>query len=517
MSYRKKHKEQKENAKKITKLIKENNNYKKRLKDAYTPEEKEMLWNLIIKNIDEILEKEPDNEIAIGEKIKGYIYLQQIENAEILSKELLERNPENIIALNYLSKIERSKGNLEKEKEYLERMIELSSEEKEQKATMRLARVNLILDGTKNEERLYGNSLKDGMTINDEEQKKYAEERMDEKIFFTIEEQEDYINQKYKEFIEGKIQKKQLTEIIEELKKYPEQTTSMLFIVDLYSKMTGKYESSIDKLEQYKAKNKLSENEIDSVNEEIKKYSTILSFNEKQEQVENEEKIERDKKIKEQRVYSKFILEKIKKGKIKREELPEIVEKLENYPDKARSIFLITKIYEIVEGRSPALKMLAKYTMLEDLSDYERRIIADMQNTINDKMKYESSTTERLKGIYLKKQKKDEQKERSYKRKIQKETVIKYIEEGKSIEQIEKLLAKNNDVMTTTAIRKIRDKYAQENENIKERILQVRVTANELLEAGYNSNQVYNFIGYEISLKEIKQIENEKDDTELSH
>lgn len=511
------YKEQKENEKRITKLIRENNNNKRRLEDVYSPEKKEKLWKLIIKNLDEILDMEPDNEIAIGEKIKGYIYLHEIDNAEELSKKLLEKNPRNMIALNYLAKIQRSKGNFEKEREYLEKMIELSSEEEQQNATIRLARVNSILEGSKSENNSYEKLLKEGNQISDEEQKKYAEEIENARSFFTREEQEDYINQKYKEFIEGKVQKKQLVEIIEELKKYPEQTTSMLFIVDLYSKMTGKYESSIEKLEQYKVKNKLSENEINSVDEEIKKYSNILNFNESQEQIENEDKIKRDKQVKEQRIYFKFILDRMKKGKIKKDELPEIVEILENYPDKARSIFVITKLYEIVEGRNAALKMLAKYTTLNDLSNYERKIIENMQNTISERAKYENSTTERMKEIYLKKQKKEESKTKSYKRKIQKDTVIKYIEEGKNIEQIEKLLAKNNDVMTITAIRKIRDKYAQENEIVKEKIAQAKVTANELLKAGYKPNQVYNFIGYEISLKEIKQIENEIDDTELSH
>lgn len=248
---------------------------------------------------------------------------------------------------------------------------------------------------------------------------------------FSKNPKKDYINQKYKEFIEGKIKRNQLSGIIEELKKYPEQTMSMLFLVDLYSKMTGKYESSIDKLEQYKTKNELSDNEINSVNEEIKKYRAILNFNERQKELENKEKDAEEKKIKEQREYSRFILEKMKKGKIKREELAEIVENLENYPDKARSIFLITKLYEIIEGKNSALKVLVKYTKLENLSDYEKRKIAEMQIAISNKMQYENSTTERMKRIYLKKQEKEIRKERSYKRKVQKETVINYIEEGK--------------------------------------------------------------------------------------
>lgn len=220
--------------------------------------------------------------------------------------------------------------------------------------------------------------------------------------------------------------------------------------------------------------------------------------------------------IKEQRKYSKLILEKIKKGKIKKEELQEIVEKLENYPDKARSIFLIIKLYEIIEGRNSALKMLAQYTKMQDLSDYEKRKIVDMQMIISDKMQYENSTTEKIKRIYLRKKEKELRNEKRYKRKIQKDTIIRYVEEGKTIEQIEKLLARNGNKMTINAIRKIRDKYSKENENIMQKILQVKATVNDLLEAGYEPNEVYKFIGYEIPLKEIKQIENEKEELEIS-
>lgn len=492
-------------------LIKDNNNYKKILQNTYDVEERDKLCALIINNLDKILEINPDDEIAIGEKIKYLIYLKQFDFAERMSKKLLEKNSSNIVALNYLSKIQRNNGNLEEEKEYLEKIIDLSSEEEQQKATIRLARVNGLLYEKQKKENL----VKSEMNLKDEEQKKFAEEKNVEKIFYTKEEQDDYINEKYKEFVEGRITQKQLSGIIDDLKKYPDQTTSMLFLVDLYSKITGKYENSIDKLEQYKLKNKLLDNEINSVNEEIKKYEALLNFDEKQKQLEKQERENIEKKIKEQREYSRFVLEKIKKGKLKREELPEIVEKLEKYPDKARSIFLITKLYEIIEGKNEALKVLAKYTKLEDLSEYEKRKISDMQITISSKIQYENSTTEKIKRIYMKKQEKEKREERRYKRKIQKDNIIEFLEEGKNIEQIEKLLARDGNKMTINTIRKIRDQYAEQNEKVMERIIQSRLTANDLLKAGYEPNEVYKFIGYEISLKEIKQIENEKEELEI--
>lgn len=278
-------------SKEKNRLIKENNNYKRILSDEYELEEKEKIWALIIDNLDKIIEIDSNDEIAIGEKIKYLMYLKQFDVAEKISEELLEKNSENIIALNYLSKIQRNKGNLNKEKEYLERIIYLSSEEEQQKAAIRLARINSLLYEKEKKGNISETLPKDIIKIHEEEQRQFAEKKSEEKIFFTKEEQEDYINQKYKEFIEGKITQNQLSGIIEELKKYPDQTTSMLFLVDLYSKITGKYDSSIDKLEQYKVKNKLSEDEINSVDEEIEKYNTILNFDKKQEQLESKEKL----------------------------------------------------------------------------------------------------------------------------------------------------------------------------------------------------------------------------------
>lgn len=90
---------------------------------------------------------------------------------------------------------------------------------------------------------------------------------------------------------------------------------------------------------------------------------------------------------------------------------------MEEFPDDARSIFLITKIYEIVEGREQALKILAKYTDIKDLSDYDKRMIAKMETKINNKNKMNNATTGRIRTIYLKKEKQQEKKEKAIKEK----------------------------------------------------------------------------------------------------
>lgn len=505
------------NEKKIAKIAKEIKKAKQIMKNTYDQDQKEELCSYIIDKAKEILEIDPNNKIAIAERIAAYMKLGQLENAEDNSKELLKIDPDNVIALNYLSKIERNRGNLEAEKEYLEKILEISSEDEEQKVVMRLARVNRILEERqkkKDEEEI---TIKTKMQLNEEEQQEYAENNIDIEELFTIEKQEEYINDIYRKFSEGQINSSQLKQIGQELKKYPDEVESVIFMLDLYSKMTDEYENAMEKLIEYNdAKQDITDTQRQILKKEINKYNSILQFNEEQDKKEQEEESLRKEQTKEQREYSKLILEKIKNGKITREELPEIVSRLENYPDKARSVFLITKLYEIIEGKDEALNMLAKYTRVRNLSEYERKMISEMQIIINNKKRIENSTTEKIKRIYLKKQQAEERKEKRYERKMQKEKVIGYVEEGKSIEQIEKLLLSNGIKMTITTIRNIRDKCAKDNEKVQEKISQSMKTASDLLEAGYEPNQVYQFIGYEISLKEIKQLSKEED-IELSH
>lgn len=505
------------NEKKIAKIGKEIKKAKQIMKNTYDQDQKEELCSYIIDKAKEILEIDPNNKITIAERIAAYMKLGQLENAEDNSKELLKIDPDNVIALNYLSKIERNRGNLEAEKEYLEKILEISSEDEEQKVVMRLARVNRILEERQKKKDEEGITTKTKMQLNEEEQQEYAENNIDIEELFTIEKQEEYINDIYRKFSEGQINSSQLKQIGKELKKYPDEVESVIFMLDLYSKMTDEYENAMEKLIEYNdAKQDITDTQRQILKKEINKYNSILQFNEEQDKKEQEEEDLRKEQTKEQREYSKLILEKIKNGKITREELPEIVSRLENYPDKARSVFLITKLYEIIEGKDEALNMLAKYTRVRNLSEYERKMISEMQIIINNKKRIENSTTEKIKRIYLKKQQAEERKEKRYERKMQKDKVISYVEEGKSIEQIEKLLLSNGIKMTITTIRNIRDKCAKDNEKVQEKISQSMKTASDLLEAGYEPNQVYQFIGYEISLKEIKQLSKEED-IELSH
>lgn len=500
--------------KQIAKIAKEIKKAKQIMKDTYDLDQKDQLCNFIIDKVKQILEIDPNNEIAIVEKITTYMKLDQLENAENTSRELLKINPNNIIALNYLSKIEQGKGNLEQEKQYLERILQIRSEDEEPQIVMRLGRVNRLIE--ERERKKEQSAIKSDMELNEEKQQEYAKQNISVEELFTIETQNEYIDNIYKDFVEGKINKSQLKNIYETLKKYPDKVKSAIVIADLYSKLTDKNEGAIQILAQLENDDNLTGQEKQILKEEIHKYNSIIYYSEQQAKNEQDERDKQKEKLKEQREYSKKILDRMKKGKITKEELAEIVKKLENYPDKAKSIFLITKLYEIVEGREEALNILLKYTKLCNLSYNEKKMIIDMQTAISNRRKMDNSTTERIKRKYDKRNEKQQRKERKYKKQMQKETVIKYIEEGKTIDQIKILLQSKGTLMSITNIRKIRDYHYKNDPNMSEKIERIKNTAVEFLDAGYEASEVYKLIGCEISLKEIKQLEKENDN-ELSH
>ena len=74
---------------------------------------------------------------------------------------------------------------------------------------------------------------------------------------------------------------------------------------------------------------------------------------------------------------------------------------LETFNDIGKSIFLITKLYEIIYDRNVAYTNLAKYTSLLNLSKEQRREIADLQKMLTDNDR-QFGKTKRIKRIYQK-------------------------------------------------------------------------------------------------------------------
>ena len=224
---------------------------------------------------------------------------------------------------------------------------------------MRLAKIEKILQEKEKKEKT--KTPKTDLEQKEEEQMKFAKTNIDLEKKIGAEEQNEYINKIQSEFIAGKLEIKDLGRIEKELNKYPDQTKSIIFLMDLYTKMTGENQIAIAILKKYKEK-ELTELEEKTISQEIDRYDALTEYEARENKNIDEQEEQRKKLRKEQIIYSKYIVEQLKKGKIKQNELEGIVKQLESYPDKAKSIFLITKLYEIMKGRNEALTTLAKYT-----------------------------------------------------------------------------------------------------------------------------------------------------------
>ena len=488
---------------KIKRIKQEIKRLREKIFDEYDENEKENLWSKVIDKTEQILEMDPENEVARGEKIRALINLKREKEAKEIAQELLTKNPKNIFALSYLANLAKASRNMQEEKYYLDKIIENSSEEEEQKAVMRLAKIEKILQEKEKKEKI--KTPKTDLEQKEEEQIKFAEKTIDLERKFDAEEQKDYINRIQSEFIDGKIKINDLGRIEKELNKYSDQTKSIIFLMDLYTKMTGENQIAIAILKKYKEK-ELTELEEKTISKEIGRYEELKEYEAVEDKKINEQEEQRKKLIKEQIIYSKYIVKQLKKGKIKQDELEGIVKQLESYPDKAKSIFLITKLYEIMRGRNEALTTLAKYTKITNLTSSEIKMIEEMNVSINEKIKHEKSSTEKAKKIYMKKAKKEQNAEKRYQRKIQREQIEIYIKQGKTVQQIVMLMERKGVVVSASNIRKIKDSCQKEGKSIEEKKKDEK-NAMDLLEIGYSTKQVYELIGHNFSLKQLEQWE----------
>lgn len=227
----------------------------------------------------------PDNVAMQGELMRALSNLGKFEEASNLGKEILSKNENDIFALYEMARIERRTDNLEQEKNYLEKILEITSDEQEQVIIMRLGKVNRILQkrqqykeqkGT--EQQTYENSIEG-------QQEKFAKEQMEKENMYTKETQEEYMDKLAKAFIAGDIKKEDLKSIWQKLQQYPDKTKSIIFMLDLYSKITEYYIIPIKTLEVYLEKAKtLTPEEYDKIMKEIVRYRNCIKLQDKKQE-----------------------------------------------------------------------------------------------------------------------------------------------------------------------------------------------------------------------------------------
>ena len=175
----------------------------------------------------EILDKFP-NEILAKERLLKACYITgEIEEAKEVAQEILSKNNKSEITLWYLAKIERTEGNLQKEKEYLEQIGKNSKQGISIKISQRIEKINTILE------------------------KQNKEENIEQKSQYTEEDRRVWLDEINRKFLYGELSKADIDKTLEHARKYPNFTKSLIEILELECKMTENFEEKIEKLERY--------------------------------------------------------------------------------------------------------------------------------------------------------------------------------------------------------------------------------------------------------------------------
>ncbi len=425
-------------------------------------------------------------EIVAREKLVKSLYIigeERLAKQEI--EDLLNMDDKNEIGLWYLAKIQRNHADIEEEKETLEKILTNSEPGTNIKVQKRLETVKKIIDRKRLEKQL-------------EEAKKES---------YTEEARKEFIKELQKEFLYGNLTKRDITGKIEEARKYPNFEKSLIELTNMESMMTGNKMQKINILERYvdiepsitaegyaQILDEIAKTRRDMEND--KKIESYLDEKEEQERKEKQEAQIR------QREYSKEIIARLNKGEISKEELPVIVRKLETFVDRAKSIFLIVKLNEILYDREKAYNELIKYSKILDLSPDEKSQFAQMQKTLTDGHK-ETKTVKRIKGIYKKK----EQRQQNYQKKIQKAQIKKLLEEGNSVKQIFNQMKETGIAIKTITF--VKAKYVKENEDLERQQEQIQKDAQALLKGGYTPEEVYEIVEYDVAITTLRKMNRE--------
>lgn len=436
---------------------------------------KEMAENILVMYPKEIVARE--------KLIKALYNIGEEEQARIEIEDLLNIDAKNEIALWYLSKMQRDNGEIEEEKETLERILANSKRGTNLNVQKRLEKVNKLI-----EERKIKNQLEQ------EKQKSYTEEARIE-----------FIDKIQKDFLYGNITKDDISTKIEEARKYPNFDKSLIELLNIKAMMTEDKAEKINALETYiDTEQSLTResygrviNEISKTREDIKNDQNVEQYLNEKEQLEKEN---RQAKAREERKYYQETIQKLSRGEITKENLQEVIKKLETFNDIGKSIFLITKLYEIIYDRNVAYTNLAKYTSMLNLSKEQRKEIADLQKMLTDNDR-EFGKTKRIKGIYQK----NERKKQRYNKKVQKEEIEQYLRENKTVKQISNLLKDKG--ITLQYITRLKSNYIKNNPQKQQEYLQLEEDVKALLKGGYSSNETYEIIEYDVPLYRIKELE----------
>ena len=175
-----------------------------------------------------ILKKFPEDRIAKEKLVKSLYLIGEKDIAKSKGEEFLQSSNEDEIILWYMCKIERDQENLQGEKEYLEKIINISSKGLPLKVVQRLDKVNLILE-------------KQASEVKEQEQGKT----------FTEEDRQAWLENIKKEFQHGNVSVEDIEDIIKESRNYPNYLESFIEILRLKTMITEDFQDEIEELDKY--------------------------------------------------------------------------------------------------------------------------------------------------------------------------------------------------------------------------------------------------------------------------
>ena len=127
-------------------------------------------------------------------------------------------------------------------------------------------------------------------------------------------------------------------------------------------------------------------------------------------------------------------------------------------------------------------------------------MIVQMQESLSRNNEKRNTTTKKLRRLYLSKDKK----ERIYKKKIEEETILSYISQGKSVSDIFELMKDEGTSLKT--ISRMRKNAIAKDDNLRLENLKLEQIATNMFNAGFNNRQVYQLLGFDISVPRLKEI-----------
>ena len=506
-----------EKQKKLAKLYKKMKNIKK---IEFTNENKKVILEELQSISFQILEIEPNSQIAMNELVRCFSIKKEYEIGRNYGIRILENNPNNIFVLYNMAKLEMKAQNYEKSLEYNEKLLSIEPQNEQgliQKDTIEILRKQKEeQDERQKQEQLLEEKVRELQKQEQEELSKIQEEKIDvktkqeeyvieeKKKQYTQENKEIYMQKLQRMFLDGSLNSKNIERVKQELYLYPNQVESVTFIAELYYLITEKEEKAIEEIDKVlKVQPTLQQTEKERLETRILDFKNRLKIRQRtEEKQEMQEQKNREIKI-EQRKYMMQIAQDLNEGKIQKEEIEEIVKKLEKCQDRDKAIFLIIKIFERVEGKEEALKAIEKYSKIHNITKEEKALIVKVRTSVEQPNKEIKTRQQKIRI-----RNKVKTKQEKFTKQVVNRKIHELLEKDMNIKEIEEQLKNEGEYVSLKTITKIKSHFLKQNDKAMKKYRNEVELATEFIKDNYTVAQVYELFDYNIGkniLNEIRQ------------